>query len=125
MSGEITRRKMNDRSTDGGARRHHPPPLVNLPPRHLKSLLASVALPAWWLGHDPSAQILCVSYAQELANKHALDCRSVMASPWYQDLFPTRLSPHKQALEEFATTRQGFRMATSIGGVVTGRGADV
>ena len=34
---------------------------VNLPPRHLKSLLASVAFPAWCLGHDPPAQLLCVS----------------------------------------------------------------
>src|SRR5258708_31784633 len=35
--------------------------IINLPPRHLKSLLASIAFPAWCLGHDPSAQILCVS----------------------------------------------------------------
>src|ERR1700738_4270072 len=33
--------------------------IINLPPRHLKSLLASIAFPAWCLGHDPSAQILC------------------------------------------------------------------
>src|SRR6266403_2048139 len=45
--------------------------IINLPPRHLKSLLASIALPAWCLGHDPSAQILCVSYAQDLADKLA------------------------------------------------------
>ena len=32
--------------------------IINLPPRHLKSLLASIAFPAWCLGHDPSAQIL-------------------------------------------------------------------
>ena len=36
--------------------------IINLPPRHLKSLMASVAFPAWCLGHVPSAQILCVSY---------------------------------------------------------------
>ena len=30
--------------------------IINLPPRHLKSLLASIAFPAWCLGHDPSAQ---------------------------------------------------------------------
>jgi hypothetical protein len=35
--------------------------IVNLPPRHVKSLLASVAFPAWCLGHEPSAQILCVT----------------------------------------------------------------
>ena len=39
--------------------------IINLPPRHLKSLMASIAFPAWCLGHDPSAQILCVSYAQD------------------------------------------------------------
>src|ERR1700758_2236227 len=49
--------------------------IINLPPRYLKSLLASIAFPAWCLGHDPSAQILCVSYAQELADKLARDCR--------------------------------------------------
>ena len=38
--------------------------IINLPPRHLKSLMASIAFPAWCLGLDPSAQILCVSYAQ-------------------------------------------------------------
>ena len=42
--------------------------IINLPPRHLKSLLASIAFPAWCLGHDPSAQILCVSYAQDLSD---------------------------------------------------------
>ena len=26
--------------------------VINLPPRHLKSLLASVAFPAWCFGHD-------------------------------------------------------------------------
>lgn len=40
--------------------------VVNLPPRFLKSHLASVVFPAWFLGHNPNLQILCVSYAQEL-----------------------------------------------------------
>jgi hypothetical protein len=35
--------------------------VINLPPRHLKSLMASIAFPAWCLGLDPTAQILCVS----------------------------------------------------------------
>src|SRR5712675_963572 len=99
--------------------------IINLPPRHLKSLLASIAFPAWCLGHDPSAQILCVSYAQDLADKLARDCRGIMMSPWYRQIFPTRLAPHRQAVQEFITTRQGYRLATSTGGVLTGRGADI
>jgi predicted phage terminase large subunit-like protein len=99
--------------------------IVNLPPRHLKSHLASVALPAWWLGHRPDATILCVSYAQELAEKLSRDCRHVVASRWYRRIFPTRLSPRRNAVAEFETTAQGSRLASSVGGVVTGRGADL
>jgi predicted phage terminase large subunit-like protein len=98
--------------------------IITLPPRHLKSLLASIALPAWCLGHDPSARILCVSYAQDLADKLARDCRGIMMSPWYRQIFPTRLAPHRHAVQEFITTREGYRLATSTGGVLTGRGAD-
>ena len=100
--------------------------IVCLPPRHLKSICASVALPAYWLGQDPSSQLMCVSYAQDLALKHARDCREVMTSPWYRKLFPgTRLTQARGALEEFTTTQGGGRLATSVGGVLTGRGADV
>jgi hypothetical protein len=94
-------------------------------PRHLKSHLASIAFPAWCLGHEPSAQILCVSYAQDLADKLSRDCRRLLASDWYQRLFPTRLSPQRAAVPEFETTAQGSRVATSVGGVLTGRGADI
>jgi predicted phage terminase large subunit-like protein len=99
--------------------------IINLPPRHLKSLMASIAFPAWCLGHDPSAQVLCVSYAEALSNKLARDCRSIILSPWYRRIFPTRLAAHRQAVQEFLTTRQGYRLATSNGGVLTGRGADI
>jgi hypothetical protein len=58
--------------------------IINLPPRHLKSHLASVSFPAWCLGGNPSAQILCVSYAQELADKLSRDRRRIVASSWYQ-----------------------------------------
>src|SRR5438309_10269715 len=47
-----------------------------------------------------------------------------MTSLWYRQIFPTRLAPHRQAVQEFITTRQGYRLATSTGGVLTGRGAD-
>src|ERR1700704_2942536 len=98
--------------------------IINVPPRHLKSLIGSVAYPAWCLGHDPSATIMCVSYAQDLSEKLARDCRSIMMSDWYQKVFPdTRLSSQKPALQELITTAGGYRLASSVGGVLTGRGA--
>ena len=76
-------------------------------------MMASIAFPAWFLGHHPSAQLLCVSYAQDLADKLARDCRSIVLSPWYQRIFPNRLAPHRQAVQDFLTTRHGYRLATS------------
>jgi predicted phage terminase large subunit-like protein len=98
--------------------------IINVPPRSLKSHCASVAFPAWLLGHNPSAQIIVTSYAQELASKLSSDCRSLFSSSFYRDLFSAQLSTQRQALQELTTTRNGFRMATSVGGVLTGRGAD-
>src|SRR6201987_129402 len=48
-----------------------------------------------------------------------------MLGPWYRQIFPTRLAPHRQAVQEFITTRRAYRLATSTGGVLTGRGADI
>jgi predicted phage terminase large subunit-like protein len=97
--------------------------IVNLPPRSLKSHSASVVFPAWLLGHDPAIEIIAASYGQDLADKLARDTRKVMESDWYQTLFSTRLSA-RRAVNDFATTAGGTRMATSVGGVLTGRGAE-
>jgi predicted phage terminase large subunit-like protein len=97
--------------------------VITLPPRGLKSLFTSVALPAFALGQDPTQRILCCSYAQELAAKHARDCRSVIESSWYREIFPkTRIDPRKNTVGEIETTAKGFRLATSVGGTLTGRG---
>lgn len=99
--------------------------IINMPPRTLKSHAASVAFPAWLLGHDPTIQIICASYGQDLADKHARDTRTLMQSPFYRQLFPGTVLSDKRSVNDFVTTRGGFRMATSVGGVLTGRGADV
>ncbi len=100
--------------------------IVLVPPRSLKSICASVALPAWFLGNDPTCRIICVSYSADLAAKHARDCRAVMMANWYREVFPsTRLDPAKLAETEFMTTQRGFRLATSTGGTLTGRGGNI
>ena len=99
--------------------------IINVPPRHLKSLAASIALPAWLLGHDPALAIVNVTYGQDLSDKFARDCRRVMTSEWHQSLFEARLASERPPFQELATTAGGFRLATSVGGALTGRGADV
>ena len=99
--------------------------IINVPPRHLKSLLASVAFPAWLLGHEPSKQILSVTYAQDFSDNLARKSRTLMTSPFYQALFDTRLAKGRQAVSDFETTDGGIRFATSVGGVLTGCGGDI
>ena len=98
--------------------------IICLPPRSLKSIIISVAFPAWLLGKDPHKQIICASYGQSLADKHARDTRTIMTRPGYLQAFPTRLSRQKLSVDDFMTTAGGFRMATSVGGTLTGRGGD-
>jgi len=98
--------------------------IITVPPRSLKSICASVALPAFALGQDPTRKFICVSYAQSLAEKHANDCRVLMQSSMYRRLFQTRISPVKDTQQEFTTTAGGFRLTTSVGGTLTGRGGN-
>lgn len=99
--------------------------IINIAPRYMKSIICSVALPAFILGHNPKASIICVSYSDELSSKFALDTKRVIESSWYRDLFPgTRIAKDKKAINDFSTTRGGSRLATSVQGTLTGRGAD-
>lgn len=100
--------------------------IINMPPRSLKSIAASVAFPAFVLGRDPTRRIICVSYSGDLAKKHSNDFRAVMESPWYKMTFPTtRIGPFKNSESEIELTARGFRLATSVGGTLTGRGGDI
>lgn len=99
--------------------------IINVPPRSLKSVIASVAFVAWALGRNPSMQFICASYGQDLADKLAMDCRSVMQSTWYQRLFGVRLTSSRPAVADFSTTAGGGRFATSVRGVLTGRGGNI
>jgi predicted phage terminase large subunit-like protein len=100
--------------------------IILLPPRNLKSTIVSIAWPAYVLGHFPSKKFVCASYAQELANQLSNDTRSIMNSDWYRELFPaTLISPVKDTQGLFVTTEFGGRMATFIGGILTGFGGDI
>ena len=100
--------------------------IINIPPRNLKSICASVALPAFLLGHDPTRKLICVSYSDDLAAKFSNDCRAVMRTEWYQQTFPrTRIDKAKDTESEVRTTERGYRLATSVGGTLTGRGGDI
>jgi predicted phage terminase large subunit-like protein len=98
--------------------------IVNLPPRSGKSISVSVAYVAWLLGHDPRVRFIVASYSSELAAALHLQFRMVIDSDWYKQLFPMmRLA--KDTDTEAVTTVGGGRLATSVGGSLTGRGGDI
>jgi predicted phage terminase large subunit-like protein len=100
--------------------------IVNIPPRHLKSLTVTIAYTAWALGHDPSMKIICVSHSRDLAREHASLFLKIVESPWYRRLFPQiEIARRGHRVTELKTTGGGYRLATSVGGSVLGRGADL
>lgn len=99
--------------------------ILNVPPRHLKTLKFSVALPAWMLGHNPALKIMIITYGDDLSRDIADKVRRILRTDWYKATFPTRLSADRYAVTDFTTTWGGQVYATSMGGAITGRGADV
>lgn len=99
--------------------------VITVPPRHLKSITVSVAFAAWLLGHNPKAKIMVASYSQDLARHHSNQTRMIMESSWYQrDFQRTRISDRGNRALELETTAGGVRKAVSVGGSITGFGAD-
>jgi predicted phage terminase large subunit-like protein len=98
--------------------------IITIPPRNLKSICASVALPAWFLGHHPSERVVAVSYSADLAKVHANDFRRVVNDPLYQAVFPN-MRVQRNTDQEITTTARGKRYATSIEGTLTGLGGNL
>jgi predicted phage terminase large subunit-like protein len=100
--------------------------IITVPPRSLKSIMCSVAFPAFVLGHDPTKRLIVASYSADLAVKHGNDFRKIVNSAEYHGIFPgMRISAMKDTQTEVVTTLNGFRLAISVDGTLTGRGGDI
>ncbi len=100
--------------------------VINVPPRSLKSIVVSVALPLWDLGHNPSKEVIVATYNNDLSQELGRMCQAVTQTPWYQRTFPRmRVNPRANTATEILTTRNGGRRGVSVGGTVTGFGADL
>ena len=98
--------------------------VINLPPRHLKSFLAAICLPAWILAHKPSARIMVITYSDQLAQHTTYKIRQILQSSWFKQIFKTRIAEDRAKVDDFSTTQGGQVYATSVGGGLAGRGAD-
>lgn len=96
-----------------------------MPPRHLKSFTL-VCLQAWWMGRDPTAQILVASYGEELARSFTELFRRIVHSGWFADIFPRfEGDTASDRVEEFRTSSGGLRRSATVSGPVTGFGGNI
>jgi len=97
--------------------------VVCIPPRHLKSTIGSVVVPAWILGRNPTVKVICASYGEDLAKDFSNQTRKFMASGSYVHAFPS-VQLEKATDMHLRTVNGGERYATTVGGPITGKGAE-
>ncbi|PYD81400.1 terminase [Komagataeibacter oboediens] len=100
--------------------------MVFMPPRHGKSELTSKRFPAWFLGRNPTKQIITASYGATLAQGFGRDVRNIVASPEFGALFPgVGVASDSAARDNWHTNKGGVYTAMGVGGGLTGKGAHV
>lgn len=101
--------------------------VINVPTRSMKTVLISVMLPTWLILHRPTLKFATVSYSDDLATEINDKRRTIISSDWYKqhfgDIIQIKQGSDRKDRIEF--TSQGMMYSTSIGGVFTGKGADV
>src|SRR5208283_5110569 len=65
--------------------------VFNVPPRTAKSTFLSVCFPVWMWLKDPSWRFQCFSYSAELSTEHSMKRRTLIQSPWFQELWQDKL----------------------------------
>ncbi len=100
--------------------------LVNMPPRHCKSLMISTFWPMWVWCTRPDFRWLCASYALSLSIRDNRKCRILIESDWYRqrwgDVF--YLAHDQNAKIRFENSAKGYRLAVSTESATTGEGGD-
>lgn len=107
--------------------------IIEVPPRHGKSMLASENFPAWYLGRNPDHYVIAATYAQDLADDFGRKVRNQIQDASFGLVFPgVALRADSQSSKRFAVTsgqdtfttnRDGAYYAVGVGGPLTGRGA--
>ena len=100
--------------------------IINLAPRHSKSLFASYLFPAWFLGKNPKKQILQVSNTAELAEGFGRQVRNLLEMDSFRTVFPdVELRADSKAAGRWNTNHNGVYYATGVNAAIAGRGADL
>lgn len=99
---------------------------VSIAPRHGKSRLTSEFYTAWYLGKNPTKQVMLVSHTADLAVDFGRKVRNLIDTPEYQQIFPgVSLASDSKSAGRWNTNQGGIFYATGVGSSLAGRGADL
>jgi len=99
--------------------------IIEMPPRHGKSQLATINFPAWYLGRNPTKEIITASYSGDLAVDFGSKTRDLVNSDIYKEIFETTLKEDEKSKGKWMTKEGGGYISTGVGGPITGRGANI
>lgn len=105
---------------------HIPRLIVTLPPRHGKTELISRRFIPWLLGRDEYRNIIFATYNEPFSQDIGSDCRAIMQSPAFKQVFPKfRFRAGGLSKEKLQSGAGGMAAFVGRGGSITGRGADI
>lgn len=100
--------------------------IINMPPRHGKSELASRRFPPFFVGRNPEKQIIACSYSDDMASDFGREVRNIVGSEEFSEIFRgVALSPDSKAANRWNTNKGGCYVAAGVGGGITGKGAHI
>lgn len=98
---------------------------VSIGPQMGKSQIISRAAPTWSIGRHPQLNQILGSYNQDFANEFGFECRNILQSPAFRQVFPDcELMKGGKAKDLLMTTLGGKSAFVGVGGSGTGKPAD-
>ena len=101
--------------------------LICIPPRSLKSMIVTIMSTAWLWTNYPHLKVITASYSNDLSIEHTLKTRRIIESEWYKELFGDlfKITTDQNEKSKYENDKSGDRRAASVGGTITGGGADI
>jgi len=98
--------------------------MIFAPPQHGKTTLVSIGFPAFWLAKRPDDPVILTSYGASLAHAKSWECRALVESPEFRELFPSISIDRSARAREHWRIRghTGEMLASGVGGPITGHG---
>lgn len=96
--------------------------LTNIPVGCMKSLIFCVFWPTWVWTHYPESRWLFASYSSDFAMRDSIARRRLIKSEWYRSRwgYRSQIQDDQDQKSRFASTRGGWMLSTSVGGIGTG-----